>query len=168
MEPDYLELVSKWSAEPGKLKKSFEKWKKTKSGIGDFKKAREAETKEATTDFELGLAFLLKFWVEDVVGLAKYLLLINSALMTWCHGRVAQSVERPKGPSLVQLYRTDVGSNPGRGKGVRKDCRWKIPSHAICVITEELRVRSGGKTTMSWWIKVISKVSKLSECHLSW
>ena len=44
-----------------KIKKSFEKWKKTKSGIGDFKKAREAETKEATTDFELGLAFLLKF-----------------------------------------------------------------------------------------------------------
>ena len=44
-----------------KIKKSFEKWKKTKSGIGDFKKAREAETKEATTDFELGLPFLLKF-----------------------------------------------------------------------------------------------------------
>ena len=31
-----------------------------------------------------------------------------------CCGRVAQSVERPKGPTLVQLYRTDVGWNPGR------------------------------------------------------
>ena len=29
--------------------------------FGDFKKVREAETKEATTDFELGLPFLLKF-----------------------------------------------------------------------------------------------------------
>ena len=40
-----------------------------------------------------------------------------------CRGRVAQSVERLKSPSLVQLYRTDVGSNPGRGIGVRNNCR---------------------------------------------
>ena len=39
------------------------------------------------------------------------------------HCIVAQSVERPEGPSLVQLYRTDVGSNPGRGIGARNDCR---------------------------------------------
>ena len=31
-----------------------------------------------------------------------------------CRGAVAQSVERPKGPSVVQLYLTDVGSNPER------------------------------------------------------
>ena len=44
---------------------------------------------------------------------------------------VAQSVEHLKGPRLVQLYSTDVGSNPGRGLGVRIDCRYKIPSHTI-------------------------------------
>ena len=44
-------------------------------------------------------------------------------MMCSCRGRVAQSVERLKSPSLVQLYCTDVGSNPGRGIGVRNNCR---------------------------------------------
>ena len=43
-------------------------------------------------------------------------------------GAVAQSVERPNGPSLVQLYLTDVGSNPERELStflLRRGVRWK-------------------------------------------
>ena len=54
-----------------------------------------------------------------------------SSFIRFGHCCIVQSEERPKGLSLVQLYRTDVGSNPGHGLGVRVNCRLKIPSHAI-------------------------------------
>ena len=48
-------------------------------------------------------------------------------------GRVTQSVERPSKVVPVWCNSTDVGSNPGRGIGVRNNCRRKkkntFPQH---------------------------------------
>ena len=58
-------------------------------------------------------------------------LYFNSIMSDWIKlllgaglSSVAQSVERPKGPSLVQLYLTDVGSNPKMDISLCRGIRW--------------------------------------------
>ena len=78
------------------------------------------------------------FFRSDFVSYSRF-----QSLSFKCRGAATQSVERPKGPSLVQLYLTDVGSNPERAMSSHLGLitpRHKVvgkisspkPSYAIC------------------------------------
>ena len=76
-----------------------------------------------------------------------FMLVVTEASYNWRFWRdaVAQSVERPKGPSLMQLYfLTDVGSDPERDhllllrRGRILKEKYNNPSYASCEANAEL------------------------------